>query len=90
MPKVGELIDEYCHRVSDLGLPVSDDGMKVCEKLDKEYEKRDQEERGMHIYTDWNGWAMSEIMVNMVRALVFMLCMVNDADGVGTNERLQS
>ena len=66
MPKAGELIDEYCYRVSDLGIPVSEDGMKVCEKLDKECEKRDQDSRGMCISTDWNGWAMSEVMENLV------------------------
>ena len=66
MPKHGELMDEYCYRVSDLGIPVSEDGMKVCEKLDKEYEKRDQDIRGMCIYNDWNGWGMGEVMENLV------------------------
>jgi hypothetical protein len=66
VPKEGELIDEYCTRVSDLGIPVSEDGMKVCEKLDTELSKRDQNERHMHIYEDWNGWAMSEVMSNLV------------------------
>jgi hypothetical protein len=66
MPKDGELMNEYCFRVSDLGIPVSEDCMKVCEKLDKEFEKRDQDEKGMCIYNDWNGEAMSEVMVNLV------------------------
>ena len=67
MPKPGELMDEYCYRVSDLGIPVSEEGMHVCEKLDKEYSKRDQDERDMFIYNDWNGWAMSEVMENLLK-----------------------
>jgi hypothetical protein len=67
MPKNGELIDEFCDRVSDLGIPVSEDGMKVCEKLDDEYEKRDQDARDMHIFNDWNGWGMSEVMENLLK-----------------------
>jgi hypothetical protein len=66
MPKVGQLIDEFCYRVSDLGIPVSEDGMMLCEKLDKEFQKRDQDERGLHICNDWNGYAMSEVMLNFV------------------------
>lgn len=48
LPKDGELIDEFCYRVSDIGIPVSEDGMNVCEKLDKEKEKGNQDSRGMH------------------------------------------
>ena len=67
MPKPGELIDPYCERVSDLGIPVSDEGMEICQsKLDDEMEKRDQDARGMHIYTDWNGWGMAEVLENLV------------------------
>jgi hypothetical protein len=66
MPKAGELMDEYCSRVSDLGIPVSEDGMNICEKLDAECKKRDQDARGMYIYNDWNGWGMSEVIENLV------------------------
>jgi hypothetical protein len=59
-------MDEFCHRTSDLGLPISEDGMKMCEKIEKEVGKRDQDERGMHIYSDWNGWGVSEVMDNLV------------------------
>jgi hypothetical protein len=52
--------------VSDLGIPVSEDGMKVCEKLDTEMSKRDQNQNHTHIYEDWNGWGMSEVMSNLV------------------------
>lgn len=52
MPKAGQPIDEFCNRVSDLGFPVSEDAMKLCQKLDKEYEKRDQDLLRMHIYND--------------------------------------
>jgi hypothetical protein len=70
MPKPGQLMDEFCYRVSDLGFPVSEEGMKLCEKLDKEQEKRDQDRRGMFIYNDWNGWGISEAMENFVRCTV--------------------
>ncbi len=73
MPKEDQLIDEYCYRVSDLGLPVSDDGMEICQKLDREYEKRDQEGQGMYICNDWNGWGMSEVLENYVGCPFFFL-----------------
>jgi hypothetical protein len=66
MPAVGVLIEDFCDRVSDLGLPVSEDGMKMCEHIDKEMNKRDQEEKMMHICNDWNGWGMGEVMENLV------------------------
>ncbi len=69
MPKDGELMDEYCNRVSDLGIPVSEGGAELLEKLDKEVEKRDQDSRGLFIYNDWNGWGMSEVMENLVGLL---------------------
>ncbi|KAH6716795.1 hypothetical protein BKA61DRAFT_600429 [Leptodontidium sp. MPI-SDFR-AT-0119] len=67
MPEDGQLIDEFCTRVSDLGIPVTEDGMKLCEKLDTEYRKRDQDEHAMHIYNDWNGWGMSELLENYLK-----------------------
>jgi len=66
MPKDGELMNEYCERVSDLGIPVSEGGAELLEELDKEVEKRDQDSRGLFIYNDWNGWGMSEVMENLV------------------------
>jgi hypothetical protein len=66
MPKKGELLDDWCHRVSDLGIPVSEEGMKMCEQLDKGEDARNQDRRGMYTYNDWNGWGMSEVMENYV------------------------
>jgi hypothetical protein len=66
MPKEGQLLDEFCLRVSDLGFPVSEDGMELCQKLDKEQVKRDQDQLGMFIYNDWNGWGISEALENFV------------------------
>lgn len=71
MPKDGQLIDEFCYRVSDLGVPVTEEGMELCQKLDKEYEKRDQEARGMCFYNDWNGAAMCEVFENYVRRSLY-------------------
>jgi hypothetical protein len=52
--------------VSDLGYPLSEDGVKILDKLQKEQEKRDQDVRGMFIYSDWNGWGFNELLTNMV------------------------
>jgi len=66
MPKEGQLIDEFCYRVSDLGTPVTEGGMNQCEKLVKEYGKRDQDRHDMHIDNDCNGWGMCELLENYV------------------------
>ncbi|KAH8586500.1 hypothetical protein B0O99DRAFT_644372 [Bisporella sp. PMI_857] len=66
MPKEGELLDNRCDRVSDLGIPVSEEGMVLLEELDNEVEKRDQDRLNMHIANDWNGWGMSECFENYV------------------------
>ncbi|XMA16277.1 hypothetical protein WAI453_009068 [Rhynchosporium graminicola] len=67
MPQDGQLIDEFCYRVSDLGIPLSEEGTKQVQKLDKEYAKRDQDAADMHIYNDWNGWGMSELLENFLK-----------------------
>jgi hypothetical protein len=43
MPKKGELVDNWCDRVSDLGVPVSEEGADLLQKLDNEVEKRNQD-----------------------------------------------
>jgi len=67
LPKDGQRLDEFGHRVSDPGFPVSEDAMELCQKLDREQEKRDQDRLGMFIYNDWNGWGLSEVLGNFVR-----------------------
>lgn len=66
MPKDGEVLDGWCNRVSDLGIPLSEEGGDLLEKLASEVEKRDQDRLNMYIYNDWNGWGMSEAFVNYV------------------------
>ena len=66
MPEEGQLIDEFCYRVSDLGTPVTEGGMNQCEKLVKEYGKRDQDRHDMHIDNDCNGRGMCELLENYV------------------------
>jgi hypothetical protein len=66
VPAAGQLVDEFCDRVSDLGVPISEEGIKLCEKLDEEEDKRTQDMLHMHIYNDWNGWGMSECLENFV------------------------
>jgi hypothetical protein len=80
MPEPGELVDEYCNRVSDIGLPISEDGMKLLEKLDDEMQKRDQNSRGVYVCNDWNGYGMSEVMENFVSALVRNLAGIGEAN----------
>jgi hypothetical protein len=58
--------EEWTHRVSDFGYPLSRDGLKILDKLQNEQEKRDQDLHGMFIYTDWNGWGYNELLTNMV------------------------
>lgn len=60
-PKPNELVDEYCHRVSDLGIPLSKDGGKSLEKFGEECDKRNQDIVGIHICSDWNGYGVSEV-----------------------------
>lgn len=66
MPTKGQKMGDFCLRVSDVGLPISEDAMKLCMKLDKECEKRDQDAKRMHIYNDWNAHGMQEVMANLV------------------------
>ncbi|TVY84361.1 hypothetical protein LSUE1_G000887 [Lachnellula suecica] len=67
MPKKGQLIDDFCYRVSDLGIPVSLDGAGILDKIEAEHKKRNQDLRDMFIYNDWNGWAMSEVLENFLK-----------------------
>ncbi|KAE9382072.1 hypothetical protein N431DRAFT_322180 [Stipitochalara longipes BDJ] len=67
LPKKGELIDAWCDRVSDMGIPVSEEGAELLQTLDKEVEKRNQDRLGMYIYNDWNGWGMSEVFSNYLK-----------------------
>ncbi|CZR64982.1 uncharacterized protein PAC_14882 [Phialocephala subalpina] len=67
MPKKGELIDEYCFRVSDLGLPVSGDGIELLEHFTNECENRDQDIQDVIMYNDWNGWGIMEAMDNFFK-----------------------
>jgi hypothetical protein len=66
LPKKNQLMDEFCHRVSDLGFPLSEEGAELLQKLDKEEEKRNQDRLDMYIYNDWNGWGISECFENYV------------------------
>lgn len=74
VPKKGELVDAWCDRVSDMGIPVSEEGAELLKALDTEVEKRNQDRLGMHIYEDWNGWGMSEAFSNYVRVVMVLRC----------------
>ncbi|PQE14944.1 SAP domain-containing isoform 2 protein [Rutstroemia sp. NJR-2017a WRK4] len=67
IPTGQPLGEEWTHRVSDYGYPISRDGVKILDKLHHEQEKRDQDLHGMFIYTDWNGWGYNELLTNMLK-----------------------
>lgn len=67
MPKVGELLDGWIERASDMGFPISEEGGRLLQHLSDEGEKRDQEAHGVFIYNDWVGWGISEVMCNMLK-----------------------
>ena len=60
-------MEGWIDRVSDLGFPVSEEGMKILDKLEKEVEKRDQDLRAMFIWNDWTGWGIAEVMENLLK-----------------------
>lgn len=60
------LLNELYLRNADLGIPVSNPGALLFENLCDEAEKRDQDIRGLHIYSDWIGWGVTEIMCNFM------------------------
>jgi hypothetical protein len=66
VPEPNQLIDEFCYRVSDLGIPLSEDGAAFLNKLEKGTQDRNQDLFDMHIYSDWNGWGISECFENHV------------------------
>ncbi len=53
-----------------MGFPLSEEGAELLENLDKEVEKRDQDRFDMHIYSDWTGWGISEVLENYVRIVM--------------------
>jgi len=67
-------MDAWCDRVSDVGIPVSEEGAELLQTLDNEVEKRNQDRLGMHIYEDWNGWGMSEAFSNYVGIVMLLFC----------------
>jgi hypothetical protein len=69
LPEEGELLDSSWDRVSDLGIPLSEEGEQLLQTLGQEEEKRNQDMFHMSIYNDWNGWGLSECFENFVRAI---------------------
>lgn len=67
LPKPGEQLgDEWCSRVSDMGFPVSEEGVELAQNLDKERDKRNQDFHDTYIYNDCNGYGTSEAVQNFV------------------------
>ncbi|KAF7903267.1 uncharacterized protein EAF01_006316 [Botrytis porri] len=65
LPNPGQKFgEEWCSRVSDIGFPISQDGVELAQKLDKERDKRNQDPYDVHIYNDFNGYGSSEAVQN--------------------------
>ncbi|KAF7946086.1 uncharacterized protein EAE97_005124 [Botrytis byssoidea] len=68
LPNPGEtLSEEWCSRVSDMGFPLSQDGVEFAQKLDKERDKRNQDHYDVHLYNDFNGYGSSEAVQNFLK-----------------------
>ncbi|KAF7910073.1 uncharacterized protein EAE98_012216 [Botrytis deweyae] len=68
LPNPGETLgEEWCSRVSDMGFPLSQDGVELAQKLDKERDKRNQDHYDTHIYNDFNGYGSSEAIQNFLK-----------------------
>lgn len=52
--------------VTDDGFPVTQAGMKLFFELNQEVYKRDQDSHNMHIYNDFSGYGVTEVLENMV------------------------
>lgn len=48
---------------------ISKHGHKMFQKMDIDVQKRDQDRFGMHIYSDWTGYGVQEILENWVSTL---------------------
>jgi hypothetical protein len=60
--------DIYPHTlpaVGEKGFKITEEGEKIFMHIE-EQDKRDQDSHGMHIYTDWSGWGMTEVLENVV------------------------
>jgi hypothetical protein len=53
--------------VTDEGFPVTKAGMKRFFEINQEVDKRDQDMHGMHIYNDFSGYGVTEVLENTVR-----------------------
>ena len=76
--RVGEkLTDEMIKKVSDMGYPISEEGLQKLLWLDQEQENRDPDAHDMYIYNDFSGYGTTEVFANMVRT--FTLAEPGDA-----------
>jgi hypothetical protein len=68
-PKIGDILTEdMIKRVSNMGYPVTTDGIQKFEWMINEQEKRDQDYYDMYICNDFSGYGCTEMLENMVRS----------------------
>jgi len=67
MPKPGcTLTQAMIKKVSNMGYPISIDGIEKFEWMIQEQEKREQDMHHMYIYNDFSGYGCSEMIENFV------------------------
>jgi hypothetical protein len=67
------LTDEMIKKVSDVGYPISQDGLDKFQWKSEEQEKRDQDIHDVYIYNDFSGYGVTEMMDNFVRQHHFLI-----------------
>lgn len=58
--------EEHPREVTDKGFPITKAGMDMFLHIIDEQEKRDQDNFHMHIYNDWNGYGLTEVLENLL------------------------
>ncbi|TGO46554.1 hypothetical protein BCON_0318g00040 [Botryotinia convoluta] len=68
LPEPGEELGEkWCNRVSDIGFPISEDGMKLAQKFDGEQDKRHPISAAAYVFNDFTGHGFSEATENFLK-----------------------
>ncbi|KAF7947921.1 hypothetical protein EAE96_008992 [Botrytis aclada] len=68
LPEPGEELGEkWCTRVSDIGFPISEDGMKLAQSFDGEQDKRHPNSGAAYVFNDFTGYEFSEAIENFLK-----------------------
>ncbi|KAK6600066.1 hypothetical protein H4I96_07392 [Botrytis cinerea] len=71
LPEPGEELGEtWCARVSDIGFPISEEGMKLAQNFDGEQDKRRPNSSAAFMFNDLTGYVFSEAIENFLKDFV--------------------